>query len=118
MISVRARPLGANRIVYRVVDEYPEYWQLVCSPESSSRPLSLRELIELLESGDREPDGLVGGFLLGYNNGCLEDDRPCYRSFTSIWSPIYEQLAEHCERVFDDWAAGRTDENGAVLRQT
>jgi hypothetical protein len=48
-ISVRARRIG-RRMGYCVVDEYPESWTYVCHPASSLSPLSLRELIALMES--------------------------------------------------------------------
>src|SRR5664279_4604080 len=45
-ISVRARRSG-KRIVYRVVDEYQSGY--ICRPAGSTSPLSLRELIALME---------------------------------------------------------------------
>jgi len=48
-ISIRARRL-VGRIGYRIVDEYPEFSKYVCHPASSVAPLSLRELIALMES--------------------------------------------------------------------
>ena len=46
-ISVRARRVG-ERIRYRIVDEYE--FKYVCHPASSDSPLSLRDLIGLMES--------------------------------------------------------------------
>ena len=49
-ISVRARRLG-RRIGYRVVDEYgSDFATYVCHPASSASPLSLGELIALIET--------------------------------------------------------------------
>ena len=48
-ISVRARR-SRGRIRYRVVDEYMETSTYVCHPASSVSPLSLGELIALMES--------------------------------------------------------------------
>src|SRR5438552_16445875 len=48
-ISVRARRLGRG-IGYCVVDEYPETSTYVCHPASSVSPLTLGELIALMES--------------------------------------------------------------------
>src|SRR6266542_2636746 len=48
-ISIRARRL-IGRIGYRIVDEYPDFSPFVCHPPSSLSPLSLGELIALMET--------------------------------------------------------------------
>ena len=58
VISIRARRRrGGRRILYRVVDEYHEPGRPAwgCRPASSARPLTLGQLIALIE-GARHPD--------------------------------------------------------------
>ncbi|HXF65694.1 MAG TPA: hypothetical protein VNK67_03205 [Burkholderiales bacterium] len=56
VISVRARRVG-NRIGYRVCDEYGEKY--TCIPKTSAKPLTLRQLIGLLDNANFE-GGLPG----------------------------------------------------------
>lgn len=101
VISVRARKRG-RRIGYRIVDEYDTGFPL--QRETSVRPLSLAELIRLLEtSGPRE---LPSGLILGYNE--LSEDsvgREYLRDFTSVSSEFYPDLGQHCACVISDWVA-------------
>ena len=58
-ISLRARPAASGRIAYRIVDDKERFY--VPEPAFSDGPLSLGELIDLLEGA--RPAGTVGRFM-------------------------------------------------------
>jgi len=104
VISVRARPVSGG-IAWRVVDEYPDGGEYTVTPEISSGPLSLAELILLLEGASYNGE-LDGGLILGWNNNSLDggsEDASEFRNFTQVESLLYPELSTHCENVFDDW---------------
>ena len=104
VISVRARPVSGG-IAWRVVDEYPDGGEYTVAPEVSVGPLTLAELILLLEGASYNGD-LDGGLVLGWNNNNLDcggGDASDLRNFTSVESLLYPELSSHCENVFDDW---------------
>ena len=70
VISVRARPVRGG-IAWRVVDEYPDRGEYVVKPQFSRGPLSLAELIELLD-GASYNGPFEGGLPLGWNINSLE----------------------------------------------
>lgn len=98
-ISVRARRIG-RRMGYCVVDEYPESWTYVCHPASSLSPLSLRELIALMESAseggsvifpilamnmrDASTSAELATFITGTSD-FYADLGPYYRTLTDAW---------------------------------
>ena len=41
-----------GRIHYHVVDNYPQYWSYRCTPKLSDRPLTLGELIDLIDTAE------------------------------------------------------------------
>jgi hypothetical protein len=101
VISLRARPVTAG-IGYRVVDEYDAEFYLPIA--SSKEPLTLAELIQQFEDGELEGLDHPGGLALGYNNMNAESSSfEELRHFTRITSPIYRQLEQHFECVFEDW---------------
>ena len=116
VISVRARPVPGG-VAWRVVDEYPDAGEYIVSPAVSVGPLSLAELVLLLEGASYNGE-LDGGLILGWNNNSLDGggvDASELRNFTSVESLFYPELADHCENVFDDWEeekGGSTDEDG------
>ena len=105
VISVRARPTARATIAYRVVDEYEE--EFVLPIKENDQPLTLEQLIQLLDNGTMQNSGFPsGGLSLGYNNLNAEDsDFEHLRHFTRIESEIYDQLDEHYQQVFEDWVA-------------
>lgn len=106
VISVRARPVSGG-VAWRVVDEYPGYGEYTVAPEISVGPLTLAELIRLLDEGSYS-GGIEGGLVLGWNKNCFdcgEEDASEFRNFTSVESSHYPGLSAHCENVFDDWEA-------------
>jgi hypothetical protein len=107
VISVRARLVGRKRarIQYKVVDEYRS--EFVFKPHSSTRPLTLGQLIDSLDEVENlggpqldagEPAWLRHGWVLHFN----ETNRACnptegsvpYRNFTHVSSEFYPDLAD------------------------
>lgn len=114
--SVRARLVGRkrSRIGYRVIDEYQS--EFVFKPSSSTKPLTLGQLIDSLDSlnqsgGDLDVDAiwLRHGWVLcsnEANRACSDTgDSVPYRDFTSISSGFYPDLARHYRRLIDRWVA-------------
>jgi hypothetical protein len=102
VISIRARPEGDHRIRYRVVDEYE--WNYILPLEESQEPLTMGELIRILEETPhpaRPNVGLVLGPLV-YN---LEGDDVAggnpteYHGFVSVRSEFYPELGSYFEPI-------------------
>ena len=100
VISIRARP-KRNRIYYRIVDEYDTPFAL--RRKSSQRPLTLRELVRLID--DTEHPDIGVGLGLCYNEMNAEGlgERESLRHFSRVSSDFYPQLGEHYENVYEDW---------------
>ena len=114
VISVRARPTAQGAIAYRVVDEYQE--EFVLPLTESDVPLSLAEVIRLLDEGTMRNTGFPGegGLSLGYNWMNAEDGRfEELRYFTRIESDVYPQLHDHYEQVFAEWVSQGVAERDA-----
>ena len=112
VISVRARPVHGG-IAWRVVDEYPDSGEYVVKPQFSRGPLTLAELIELLD-GASYNGPFEGGLPLGWNINSLEcggGDAAELRHFTTVESSFYPELFAHYENVYEDWVEER---DGAV----
>jgi hypothetical protein len=116
VMSVRARPVGRKRarIEYMVVDQYRS--KFVFEPHSSTRPLTLGQLIDSLDSvknlgGDEldagDPAWLRHGWVLCWNEAgraCSDSgDSVPYRNFTRITSEFYPDLARHYQRLIARW---------------
>ncbi len=109
-ISIRARRL-VGRIGYRVVDEYPDDSTYICHPASSVAPLSLRDLIALMETAS-EGGSIVLSFL-GMN---LRDSDPAeLATFITVTSDFYADLGRYYRALTDAWldqqARERSDES-------
>ena len=65
MISIRARRWG-NRIAYRIEDEYDTHFHF--KPKTFKRPLSMRELIGLIDGTTGHLDGDVEGLTSAYRS--------------------------------------------------
>jgi hypothetical protein len=88
-----------------VVDEYKEVYKI--PQETSREPLTLGELVNLIEKGGHRD--LPGNLAVGFNEfNLVGQPHSACRHFTSICSRLYPQLYAHFEHVFDDWA--REDE--------
>jgi len=111
VISVRARPFSGG-VQFRVEDEYQAVFVLPIT--RSTEPLTLEELIALLDGGDIRGEGLVGGLSLGYNELNVEySGHEELRHFTRILSDFYPQLQKHYEHVFEEWVAEGIAERAA-----
>ena len=110
VISVRAR-LRSGRYRYRVVDEYQSEFHI--RRKSSIRPLTLGQLIDLIQTGSQpgfthDGNGLVEGFWNveledGAGPGALEE---CVR-FAHVESDHYPELAAWYEERGRQWRIER-----------
>jgi hypothetical protein len=107
VISVRAaRPESA--IYYRVVDEYQRSFR--CTPSTSTQPLTLAELVTLIDSCelvDDEDRGLVRFFLDAQvlPKGDAAHQRRTLQHFIRVESEFYPHLREHYEQQIERWVA-------------
>lgn len=101
-----------GRIHYQAVDPYPHYWTYRCSPEASDLPLTLGELIHLIDtaehvdksSGEVESRGLVFGVLEQNLDGCVDE----LRSFIRVTSPFYDDLEVWYALACSEWCRGHS----------
>ena len=112
VISVRARP-RCRRIEYSVCDEYQVEYRL--SRKTSSRPLTLGELIRFLDSVEHpeaEPEWRRFGFVLSFNetNLCCGADLETFEDFTRISSDLYPELGQHYAKAIGEWYRARATE--------
>jgi hypothetical protein len=99
VISVRARKTG-DRIEYSVYDEYETDFNI--SPLSSAKPLSLDQLIGLIDKAGGNKSLALRYTIMNYSGRSLEDlDR--IRSFSRVESVFYPQLNLHYEKLIDLW---------------
>lgn len=107
VISIRAWRKNSE-IFYRVVDEYESHFELPF--ESSQEPLSLKELIKLIDDTDNlyaeDGGGLVWGVLdRNVDNGADPEEM---RDFVDVESPFYAQLARYYSEQIDLWVDRRS----------
>jgi hypothetical protein len=101
-ISIRATR-GRKRIRYRVVDEYPETSTYVCHPASSVSPLSLGELIALMEAASHGKSIIFA--ILGIN---ARYSTPAeLAAFISVSSDFYADLGPYYHALTDAWVKSR-----------
>ena len=105
--SVRARPAG-DRIRYRVVDEYCEStpYTFAVTPKSSRRPLTFRQLVNLIDTAT-VPGGWFdgGGLVLPFWDDWMrgECDRETQRGSIEVSSCFYPRLSAWYEDAFEEW---------------
>ena len=104
-ISIRARRL-VGRIGYRVVDEYPDSSTYICHPASSVAPLSLRELVALMETAS-EGGGIVFP-ILAMNS--RDSTRVELERFITVTSDFYADLGRYYRALTDAWLDQRARE--------
>ncbi|MEO7137434.1 MAG: hypothetical protein ABI037_06940 [Gemmatimonadales bacterium] len=116
VISVRARRRrSGERIIYRIVDEYHDVPnnRYTCSPQSSVHPLSLGELIQLIDHAGHaglNPDGKsLTDNLCELQEGASPNDL-C--GFVTVESPFYPQLEEYFDWRQKRWVERKTAELG------
>lgn len=109
VIAVRARPM-ADGIGYRVVDEYET--PFTCSPTSSSKPLTLGELIGLIDTvTDGERTGLTTAFR---ELGGVPEDLEGMAHFVHVVSDFYPQLEAWYDAEASEWFERRLAERRAA----
>ena len=110
-ICVRAQR-ARERIRYRVVDEYPETSTYVCHPASSVSPLSLGELIALMERASEGGSIIVP--ILAINSRYSTQAE--LAAFITVTSDFYTDLGGYYRALTDAWLEKRAREesNGSV----
>jgi hypothetical protein len=102
VISVRARPVG-DHIGYLVVDEEDDGTPLTCRPETPRRPLSMAELIALIDGieGDEESPGVTNTV----RNRLVDSETDLEEAaeFVSVSSDFYPDLHAHDDAEAEDW---------------
>jgi hypothetical protein len=114
VISVRATH-EADGIRYSIVDEYET--EFTPTIERSKQPLSLRELIELIDGSSRgEDDAGVVLPILAMNYE-YSDDPETLTSFISVSSAYYPGLGAFYDERIDEWlGAQEAARNGIDLK--
>ena len=110
-ISIRASHAG-EKIRYSVCDEYDTEYNLAFS--SSEQPLSLGELIQLIDgSGHPEEQGPLGLLVCHWEN-MIEWGNPPDEAVDFAWiqSAWYPELAAYYEQVATDWCEKKQKEMG------
>jgi hypothetical protein len=102
VVSIRADQDG-GRIAYSIVDEYET--QFTVSPLHSDQPLTLSELIAMLDVA-RDGASLGTSFTTGNYSGHSLENLNKIRSFTRVESVFYPQLNPHYEKLLDLWYEG------------
>lgn len=110
VISIRAR-ICKRRIYYSVVDEYEGQVSYECQRKSSVRPLTMRELIDLMEN--TEVNGEYTGLVLGMAQNGFECSGYAdqWVHFANVSSDVYPQLAEWYFDAFEEWYEGNKDKD-------
>ena len=110
-ISIRASYVG-KKIRYDVCDEYDTEFNLALS--SSEQPLSLGELIQLIDGSGHPEEQEPGGLLVCHWENMIEWDYSPDEAvdFASIESAWYPQLATYYHQVACDWYEQKQKELG------
>jgi hypothetical protein len=114
VISIRARRRrNGRRILYRVVDEYGEPGEpgWTCRPASSAHPLTMGQLVELIETARSPQFGVGDGPLTeGLRDFQVDSDPRDLVGFVTVESVFYPGLAEHFEGRAAEWLERRLRE--------
>ncbi|MBA2271219.1 MAG: hypothetical protein H0W20_11585, partial [Chthoniobacterales bacterium] len=98
--SIRAAKEG-DLITYSIVDEYDTEFDV--SPASSAEPLTLVELVTMLD-GASEGESLALVYTeMNYAGNESRGDLESLKSFTRVESQIYPALAEHHRKLTESW---------------
>jgi len=101
VISIRVKKEG-ERIAYLIVDEYETEFNIL--PTHSDKPLTLSELVRLIDGAMEE--GSLGLYYtqMNYEGGeCSIEWLDQMRHFTRVESVFYQQLHLHYEKLLDLW---------------
>ena len=103
VIAITARRRGA-RIVYRIVDEYDTRFRF--KPKTSTQPLSMGELVALIDGAtghlDGDAKGLTGAYRSYNLDGC---DAADLVDFVTVSSPFYPELQAYYAEEAGEWLA-------------
>jgi len=103
VISIRARRWG-RRIAYRIVDEYDTHFRF--KPKSSMQPLSMGELVALIDGATGHLDGDAKGLTSAYRSYNLDGcDAADLVDFVTISSPFYPELQAYYAEEAREWLA-------------
>jgi hypothetical protein len=101
VISIRVKKEG-ERIAYLIVDEYETEFNIL--PTHSDKPLTLSELVRLIDGAMEE--GSLGLYYtqMNYEGGERSIEwLDQMRHFTRVESVFYPQLSLHSEKLLDLW---------------
>jgi len=106
--SIRAWRKG-KRIAYRVVDEHEGIFEL--ERKWSARPLTLGELIRLINNSDRDGDSMANGLVFSILDWCLDssNDPEGLRGFITVSSCFYPELARYFNEAIDQYLDGEPE---------
>jgi hypothetical protein len=111
--SIRARRRSReSKILYRIVDEYPEEGRWHIRVRSSSVPLTFRKLIELIDTAESplsNPDTACDDLTDSMRNDA-GDDFDSAAGFVSVSSHFYPDLGDYYESKAELWLAERQAE--------
>jgi hypothetical protein len=99
-ISIRAQRVP-DGIAYRIVDEYPEWADYSCHPDRSNQPLTLAELIALIDGAQEGGSVAMSALIFNVKSGV--DDPHSYRDFVRVGSEFYGQLGAYYEARIEAW---------------
>ena len=107
-ISVRARR-QSDRIVYSIVDEYDgENGGYDLHPKSSSRPLSMRQLVDLLDGACVQGGAVMSPVVWPIEDGSSSVDD--MRGFVTVESDFYPDLGAYYEARFERYFTEHAEE--------
>ena len=92
VISIRARPQSGG-IEFSVLDEYESSFKI--KPSFAKRPLSLRQLIRLIDTGDGDEMGPMGLGIIQSNFDCTDEPAESFAEFMHFSSEFYPDLSTH-----------------------
>jgi hypothetical protein len=109
VISFRARRRrSGRRIFYRVVDEYPQTGHWVCSPASSAQPLTLAQMIRLIDTArSADMDEYAGSLIDLLREGQEGCEPHQLAKFVTVESDIYPGLSAYYREQAQLWLARR-----------
>jgi hypothetical protein len=92
VISIRAYPLPRG-VGFRVVDEYDSTSTI--KPRFANHPLSLRQLVRLIDTSHRHKMGPIGLGVIQINFDCSELPADSFAEFMEFSSEFYPELSNH-----------------------
>jgi len=110
-ISIRASRCG-GKIRYSVCDEYETEFDLAFS--SSEQPLSLAELVQLIDGSGNPEEQEAGGLLICHWENMISWGESLEKAIGFAWveSAWYPELAAYYEQVATDWCEQKQKELG------